>query len=121
MFLSSVDNGIVFFMVFAVQARKAGERQNASLWPDAKGWCPKIGILSWEHTDQARVGSAAVENAARRAAVAWPAKADFPVEGSYKGWSSGVVGSGVSISTYAICCSSAPRGWSVGKVLPGDL
>ena len=67
--------------------------------------------------EQKHVCSTAVENAAKRAAVIWLAKADVPVEGSYQGWSSGIVGSGVSISTYTICCSSAARGRSAGKVL----
>lgn len=45
-------------------------------------------------------------NAARRAAVPWLAKANLPVEGSYKGWSRGGVGSRISISTCTICCCS---------------
>lgn len=67
--------------------------------------------------EQEHVCSTALANAAKRAAVMWLAKANLPVEGSYEGWSSGIVGSGVSVSTYTICCSSAARGRSAGKVL----
>lgn len=85
----------------AIQAHKAEEQQKASIWPGAEGWCPKIGILAWEH-----ICSPAMGNAARRAAISWLAKANLPVEGSYKGWSRGGVGSRISISTCTICCGS---------------
>jgi len=67
--------------------------------------------------EQEHVCSAAGEDAARRAVVTCLAKAGLLVEGSCRGWSRGIAGSGVSISAYAICCSSAARGQRAGKVL----
>lgn len=88
-----------------IQDHKAEEQQKASIWLWPKGWCPKIGILAWQPTAQEHI-------AAKRAAVRGWQKLIYRGGGSSQGWSSGVTGSGASVSVAAICCRSAARGRS---------
>lgn len=101
-----------------LQVHQAEEQQKSSIWPDAQGWCPKIGVLAWEHTEEEHAGSAAVGNAAKRAAVTWLAKADFPAKDSDEGRGRAIAGRRGSVSPGTICRSSAARGRSVGRALP---